>query len=109
MVCHSCCDEITIPKVCPSCTAPALRFLGAGSQRVEEILSAVVPQAKVGRMDSDTMMRREDYEETLSAFGRGELDVLVGTQMIAKGRSQRPERASLSESHTWTLRRITKH
>ncbi|MEC7231704.1 MAG: primosomal protein N' [Planctomycetota bacterium] len=85
MVCHSCCDEIPIPKVCPSCTAPALRFLGAGSQRVEEILSAVVPQAKVGRMDSDTMMRREDYEETLSAFGRGELDVLVGTQMIAKG------------------------
>lgn len=85
MVCHSCCDEIEIPKVCPSCTAPALRFLGAGSQRVEEILSAVAPHAKIGRMDSDTMMRREDYEETLSAFGRGELDVLVGTQMIAKG------------------------
>ncbi|MEM1449353.1 MAG: primosomal protein N' [Planctomycetota bacterium] len=85
MVCHSCCAEIKIPTACPSCTAPALRFLGAGSQRVEEILSAVAPHARIGRMDSDTMMRREDYEETLDAFGRGELDVLVGTQMIAKG------------------------
>lgn len=85
MVCHSCCQEIAVPRACPACTAPALRFLGAGSQRVEEILRLVCPHAKVGRMDSDTMMRREDYEDTLSAFGRGELDVLVGTQMIAKG------------------------
>ncbi|MEM8710768.1 MAG: primosomal protein N' [Planctomycetota bacterium] len=85
MACHSCCKEIPVPKACPSCTAPALRFLGAGSQRVEEILRIIAPHAKVGRMDSDTMMRREDYEETLGAFGRGELDVLVGTQMIAKG------------------------
>ena len=85
MACHSCCQEIPVPKACPSCTAPALRFLGAGSQRVEEILKLIAPHARVGRMDSDTMMRREDYEETLGAFGRGELDVLVGTQMIAKG------------------------
>lgn len=85
MVCHSCCDEIPLPKVCPACTAPALRFLGAGSQRVEEILGIIAPHARIGRMDSDSMMRQEDYEETLSAFGRGELDVLVGTQMIAKG------------------------
>ncbi len=85
MACHSCCQEIPVPKACPSCTAPALRFLGAGSQRVEEILRLIAPHARVGRMDSDTMMRREDYEETLGAFGRGELDVLVGTQMIAKG------------------------
>ena len=85
MACHSCCQEIAVPKACPACTAPALRFLGAGSQRVEEILRLIAPHARVGRMDSDTMMRREDYEETLGAFGRGELDVLVGTQMIAKG------------------------
>ncbi|MEL6428190.1 MAG: primosomal protein N' [Planctomycetota bacterium] len=85
MVCHSCCEEVVVPKRCPSCTAPALQFLGAGSQRVEEILRIVAPHARVGRMDSDTMLRREDYEETLGAFGRGELDVLVGTQMIAKG------------------------
>ena len=85
MACHSCCQEIPVPKACPACTAPALRFLGAGSQRVEEILKLVAPHARIGRMDSDTMMRREDYEETLGSFGRGELDVLVGTQMIAKG------------------------
>lgn len=85
MVCHSCCEETLVPKACPGCTAPALQFLGAGSQRVEEILSVIAPHARIGRMDSDTMVRREDYEETLAAFGRGELDVLVGTQMIAKG------------------------
>jgi len=85
MVCHSCCKESNPPKTCPACTAPALRFLGAGSQRVEEVLAAVVPQARIGRMDSDTMLRREDYETMLGAFGKGELDVLVGTQMIAKG------------------------
>ncbi|MEZ6014923.1 MAG: primosomal protein N' [Planctomycetota bacterium] len=85
MVCHSCCKESDPPKTCAACTAPALRFLGAGSQRVEEVLAAVVPHARIGRMDSDTMLRREDYEAMLDAFGRGELDLLVGTQMIAKG------------------------
>jgi len=85
LVCHSCCDESPVRKTCDACSAPALRFLGAGSQRVEEVLAAVVPHARVGRMDSDTMLRREDYETMLDAFGRGELDLLVGTQMIAKG------------------------
>jgi primosomal protein N' (replication factor Y) len=85
MVCHSCCKETEPSKTCPTCTAPALKFLGAGSQRVEEVLAAVVPHARIGRMDSDTMLRREDYETMLDAFGRGELDLLVGTQMIAKG------------------------
>jgi len=84
-VCHSCCEEIAPPKVCPTCTAPALSYIGLGSERVEASLAKLLPEARVGRMDSDTMLRREDYETTLSAFGRGELDVLVGTQMIAKG------------------------
>ena len=85
LVCHTCCSEIVPPRECPSCTAPALRFLGVGSERVEDVMRELFPAARVGRMDSDTMLRREDYEETLAAFGRGELDVLVGTQMIAKG------------------------
>jgi primosomal protein N' (replication factor Y) len=59
--------------------------LGAGSERVEAALSQLLPSARVRRMDSDTMLRREDYEEVLASFGRGEIDVLVGTQMIAKG------------------------
>ena len=85
LVCHTCCDERLPPQACPTCTSPALRYLGTGSERVEDTLRKLFPDARVGRMDSDTMLRREDYEERLGAFGRAELDVLVGTQMIAKG------------------------
>ena len=85
LTCHSCCEEIAPPKQCPSCTAPGLRFLGLGSERIEDSLAELLPGARVARMDSDTMLRREDYERTLNAFGAGEIDVLVGTQMIAKG------------------------
>ena len=85
LVCHSCCEELVPPAACPTCTKPGLRFLGAGSERVEEELARFLPKVRVRRMDSDTMRRREDYEEALEAFGRGDLDVLVGTQMIAKG------------------------
>jgi len=84
-VCHSCCEETPPPRECPACTRPGLRYLGLGSERVEESLAELLPEARVARMDSDTMRRREDYETTLDAFGRGELDILVGTQMIAKG------------------------
>ncbi len=85
LVCHACCEERDPPRACPSCTAGRVRMLGVGSERVEAELRRLFPAARARRMDSDTMQRREDYEDTLSAFGRGELDVLVGTQMIAKG------------------------
>jgi len=84
-VCHACCAETAPPDRCPACTAPGLRYLGAGSERIEAELARVLPGARVRRMDSDTMLRREDYESALESFGRGEIDVLVGTQMIAKG------------------------
>jgi hypothetical protein len=84
-VCHWCCEEIAPPRKCPSCTSPSVRYLGAGSERIENVIRALLPDARVARMDSDTMLRREDYEQTLESFGRGEIDVLVGTQMIAKG------------------------
>jgi primosomal protein N' (replication factor Y) len=85
LVCHTCCEERARPEACPTCTKPGLRYLGAGSERIEQELALVAPGARVRRMDSDTMRRREDYEEVLEAFGAGEVDVLVGTQMIAKG------------------------
>ncbi|MCZ6598533.1 MAG: primosomal protein N' [Planctomycetota bacterium] len=85
LVCHQCCSEKPLVFDCPTCTRPGLKPLGAGSERVESELLALLPEARVRRMDSDTMRRREDYEDTLAAFGRGEVDVLVGTQMIAKG------------------------
>lgn len=85
LVCHSCCEETSAPKACPACTAPGMRMLGAGSEQVEAALRDEFQDARIQRMDSDTMHRREDYENCLNAFGRGELDLLVGTQMIAKG------------------------
>ena len=85
LVCHQCAREERVPRDCPSCTAPGLRMLGVGSERVERALRALLPRARAARMDSDTMHRHEDYERVLSAFGRGEIDFLVGTQMIAKG------------------------
>ncbi len=85
LVCHSCCEEMRQPKSCPTCTKPGLHYVGAGAERIEHEIARVAPTARVRRMDSDTMKRREDYESTLAAFGAGEIDVLVGTQMIAKG------------------------
>ena len=85
MLCHACCGESPPPVACPLCTRPGLRFLGAGSERIEQELAQLLPGARVQRMDSDTMRRREDFERALEAFGKREVDVLVGTQMIAKG------------------------
>jgi len=85
LVCHGCCEERTVPPACPTCTRPGMIPFGAGSEKVEDELKKLLPDARVRRMDSDTMRRGADYEETLGAFGRGEIDVLVGTQMIAKG------------------------
>ncbi|MEO0650974.1 MAG: primosomal protein N' [Planctomycetota bacterium] len=85
LVCHQCHHEEPVPRNCRTCSAPGGRMVGAGSERVEAALKELFPTARVARMDSDTMHRREDYERVLSAFGAGELDFLVGTQMIAKG------------------------
>ncbi len=73
--------------VCPNqkCRNPAIRFSGTGTQRVEETLAKLFPQARVRRMDSDTMKRKDDYRKTLGDFRAGRIDILVGTQMIAKG------------------------
>ncbi len=65
VVCHSCCEEGAPPKACPACTAPGLRMLGSGSEQVERALRRVFPDARILRMDSDTMHRREDYEKSL--------------------------------------------
>jgi primosomal protein N' (replication factor Y) len=85
LVCHACCEESLPPPACPTCSRPGLKPLGVGSERVEHELARLLPEARVARMDSDTMRRREDYEVTLERFASRETDVLVGTQMIAKG------------------------
>jgi primosomal protein N' (replication factor Y) len=85
VLCHHCGRETPVPAGCPSCGAPGIARLGAGTERLEDAVRAAVPGVRLARMDSDTMHDRASYERVLGAFGRGETDVLVGTQMIAKG------------------------
>lgn len=83
--CHYCGHEEKMPETCDSCGSEHIRFFGSGTQKVEEELTRVLPQAKVIRMDVDTTRRKGAHEKLLSAFGREEADILLGTQMIAKG------------------------
>ncbi|HTX21084.1 MAG TPA: primosomal protein N' [Candidatus Aquilonibacter sp.] len=87
LACHICGFVDKVPQFCPNpkCKNPAIRFSGTGTQRVEEALAKVFPQARVRRMDSDAMKRKDDYRKTLGDFRAGKIDILVGTQMIAKG------------------------
>jgi primosomal protein N' (replication factor Y) len=85
LTCHYCGMEKPIPKVCSACGAPGVKFWGLGTERVEKQVKEIFPNARAARMDSDTMTRRSAYVETLSAFRAGNLDILIGTQMIAKG------------------------
>jgi primosomal protein N' (replication factor Y) len=83
--CHYCGFRRTVPKVCPKCESEHLYFLGAGSQQGEERLQELFPGARIGRMDRDTVRGRHDMERLLMRLHSGEINLLVGTQMIAKG------------------------
>jgi primosomal protein N' (replication factor Y) len=87
LACHICGHVEKVPAACPEpkCKNPAIRFAGTGTQRVEEVLRKLFPQARINRMDADTMKRKEDYRTVLGDFRAGKIDILVGTQMIAKG------------------------
>ncbi|HLJ91152.1 MAG TPA: primosomal protein N' [Candidatus Angelobacter sp.] len=83
--CHYCGYRRAVPKTCPKCASEHIYFLGAGSEKVEEQLHAAFPQARIGRLDRDTVKNRHDFERVLNQFHAGEINLLVGTQMIAKG------------------------
>lgn len=83
--CHICGQDRAVPRGCPACGDPAFRFAGIGTQRVEAITRKCFPHARIARMDSDTMTTKGSYDETLGDFRAGKIDILVGTQMIAKG------------------------
>ena len=85
MECHYCGYRQAVPTKCPGCGSEYIYFLGAGSEKVEERLHAAFPQARIGRLDRDTVRTRHDYERVLNQFHAGEINLLVGTQMIAKG------------------------
>jgi primosomal protein N' (replication factor Y) len=85
MVCHYCGFLAPVPKTCVHCGSEYVYFLGTGSEKLEELLHGMFPQARIARLDRDTVRGHEDFERTLNALNEGELDLLVGTQMIAKG------------------------
>jgi primosomal protein N' (replication factor Y) len=85
LVCHYCGYSRGVPKACPKCDSEYVYFFGEGAEQVEEQLRAQFAAARIGRLDRDTVRSRREYQRLLGAFAGGQLDVLVGTQMVAKG------------------------
>lgn len=85
MNCHYCGFQKAVAHVCPNCQSRAIRYYGTGTQKAYDELMMLLPQARILRMDVDTTRKKGSHEKILTAFGRGEADILLGTQMIAKG------------------------
>ncbi len=85
LMCHYCGYDIALPKTCPECGSKYIAAFGTGTQKVEEAVKKMYPQARTLRMDLDTTSKKDGYENILSAFANGEADILIGTQMIVKG------------------------
>lgn len=85
MKCHYCGYESLVPTQCPECQSEYIRYFGTGTQKIEEELGKVLPEARVIRMDVDTTSKKGAHEKLLTDFGEGKADILLGTQMIAKG------------------------
>ena len=83
--CHLCGHTAAVPKKCPACGKDALIYAGFGTEKVESTVAHIFPNATVRRMDADSMTRKQAYRDTLLNFRAGKIDILVGTQMIAKG------------------------
>jgi len=85
LVCHVCGARRLPPSKCPSCSDPAIKFAGFGTERVEEVIRALFPKARIARVDTDTIQRKNQLRDMLRDFRAQKLDLLIGTQMIAKG------------------------
>jgi primosomal protein N' (replication factor Y) len=85
MLCHYCGYAEKVPEQCPQCGSEHIQFIGSGSERVEEELHRSFPEARVARLDRDSVSTKGSFEHLLQSFRAGEIDILVGTQMIAKG------------------------
>lgn len=85
LMCHYCGFSENVPHECPNCKSDKLRFSGFGTQRAVDDLSEIFPDARILRMDTDATMSKSSHERLLSAFSKGEYDILIGTQMVAKG------------------------
>lgn len=85
LMCHYCGYSIPFTTKCPECESNDMRYSGFGTQKIEDELTTLLPEARVLRMDADTTMSRFSHEEKLTAFANGEYDIMLGTQMVAKG------------------------
>jgi len=85
LVCHYCNYRIAPPDICPNCNSSYMKYFGIGTEKVESEVARLFPGARIARMDTDTMSKRGSHERVLGEFKRHEIDILVGTQMIAKG------------------------
>ena len=85
LLCHICGAEEKVPARCPDCKDPDFKYAGMGTEKIEEVLEKLCPKARVARMDSDTMRKKDSYRQVLDKFRTGKIDILLGTQMIAKG------------------------
>ena len=85
LMCHYCGHSVASTDVCPNCNEKAVTYAGFGTQRIEDEIQSIFPSARILRMDADTTMARYSYQEKLTAFANGEYDILLGTQMVAKG------------------------
>ena len=85
LVCHYCSHHERAPSQCPVCTSKFIYYIGEGTEQIEELLRKRFPELRIGRIDRDTKQRRHEFETTLLDFAKGEIDLLVGTQMLAKG------------------------
>ena len=85
LMCHYCGYSTPFTKICPDCGKDSVRYAGYGTQRIEKELEELLPEAKVIRLDTDSTSTKHSFEKALSAFGNGEYDIMLGTQMVAKG------------------------
>ena len=85
LMCHYCGHSVYFSDKCPTCGAIGLRLSGTGTQKAEQVLADLLPGARILRLDADSVMAKNAHERLLSAFGNGEYDILIGTQMVAKG------------------------
>ncbi len=85
LLCHYCGYAEKVPQICVKCESEHIQFIGSGSERIEDELREAFPDARIARMDRDTINSKGDYEQILNGFREGSFDILVGTQMIAKG------------------------
>mgnify|MGYP004566361163 CR=1 FL=1 len=85
LVCHYCGRKAPLPQACPVCSSKYIRYFGTGTQKIEEEAKRLFPHARILRMDLDTTLTKHSHEQILTAFAEGKADILIGTQMIAKG------------------------